>query len=192
MNRRTVWGWALFASIGINLLFVGAYVGGKFRHHPRRMAPADGQRKVAGQAKAPARSQLSPHRVKLQQDNSARNKEARRRGPPTLSLLRSVVKTMGGRKDPRVAELLQNKRQHFAQQRGKVKQAHDRAIAALTAQPYIEEDLAQALAELAELSREGQSRADSSLLSLAAKLTKAERQQLSEIFSNRDRGGRMR
>lgn len=112
------------------------------------------------------------------QPGPARSGERRFDRPAEARLLHSIVRTMGGPRDPRAQELLKASRSHMRETRNAIAAAQARVEAALLAQPYEEAKLQQALAKLNQQSQLAQANAQDLLQELAAKLTPEERKLL--------------
>lgn len=165
----------LAASAALNLFFLGAATVHVLHHR-------DGQDDRASWG-----SRNSARGTQIQagsSDDGARAQFRKRhgdRGPPEARLLRDIVRSMGGPKDPRVQALLQENREEIRNFRRDIGQAQEQVRAALAKRPYDESAIREALAALQEKTKAAQTRAQTALVELASQLSDDERAQLEKM-----------
>lgn len=170
----------LAASAALNLFLLGAATV-HFIHH---RGAEDEHEHARDSSRSAARGvQMPPH-----QSGRARFRERHLdRGPPEARLLRDIVRSMGGPKDPRVQALLQKNREEIHDFRRDIREAQGQVRAALAKRPYDEPAVQEALAALRNETNAGQARAQAALVELAAQLSDDERAQLEKAASHEKR-----
>lgn len=168
MSRNKIITIVFLISIGLNLFFLGMFV----------------SRRVFDQAAAPGKDHRAHSDVEGRTGPPARGRSTRAASGP-MRVVGDVVRVMGGKKDPRVSAVWQAQREHLKAQGKDLHKTHERLINALTALPYSEAKLNEALSEVNEGTLAAQRDAQQLLLQLAAQLTEKERKQLAQELEKR-------
>ena len=162
MNRSRILTIAFSASIGLNLFFLGALVARAVHHR-------DGHR---------------PRPAFMHKEDGPRGDAVHPMGP-----IRELVRVMGGRRDPRVAAVLKQRRARMKQRGEQMRVSHDQLIAALTREPFSEPALEQVFEEFSREMSAAQRDVEQAILELARQLTPEEREKLRGLMKNRRQRG---
>ncbi len=194
MNRLRFLTIAFSASVGLNVFFLGAIVARTLHHEHSQDAPelSPPPRQNANHdasQRGPVHAHVPPKR---QRTGPGKPRPVKDRAGP-MGTVRDLVQVMGGRKDPRVREVWQEKRETMKLRRTKRAELHAQLNEALLNDPFSEEELRAALSAMNEQASGAQNQAQEVILRLASELRPEERAQLKKLMNKRrDSHGKLR